>query len=196
MSNHDNDPTRRNEENAPEPGDGAPGPASGADEPLVPEEQFEPEDGPDGRDDPEDPCAPEADDRDEDDPLPEHAFSPMAEMVASHIRNARAKAEKAKYMELVPNLRDPLAPVAPAAELLEAQLAQCVDLIHQLGFIAGHPKCPDDERYHLLGNITSLLESSATVGKVIGRLRNGPEETRHRVIVEKGKKRGKGVRKS
>src|SRR5581483_3514389 len=88
------------------------------------------------------------------------------------------------------------APVAPAAELLEAQLAQCVDLIHQLGFIAGHPKCPDDERYHLLGNITSLLESSATVGKVIGRLRNGPEETRHRVIVEKGKKRGKGVRKS
>jgi hypothetical protein len=129
-------------------------------------------------------------------PAEERDFSPMAEMVASYARNERAKSEKAKYMELMPNLRDPLAPVAPAADLLEAQIAQCVDLVHQLGFIAGHPKCPDDERYHLLGSITRLLESSAKVGKVIGRLRNGPDETRHRVIVEKGKKRGEGVQRS
>lgn len=126
-------------------------------------------------------------------------MGPLAAIVAREARNDRAMREKAKYMALAPNLRDPLAPVPPAAELLEAQIAQCVDLVHQLGFIAGHPKCPEDERYHLLGSIANLLQSSATVGEVVGRLRGGAKESCHRVIVQtdKGeKKRGEGVRRS
>ena len=76
-------------------------------------------------------------------------------------------------------------PTGPVDTLLEKQIAACAGLIEQVAFYIAHDTTPPDACVNFMDRIASLMNSSATVGKMIGHLRGlQPEETRHRMIVE------------
>ena len=79
-------------------------------------------------------------------------------------------------------------PAGSVDTLLEKQIAACAGLIEQIAFYIAHDTTPPDACVNFMDRIASLMNSSATVGKMIGHLHGlQPEETRHRMIVEHAK---------
>src|SRR5262249_9618950 len=87
----------------------------------------------------------------------------------------------------------PLAlPAGDAAQLIEHQLATCAALI---GSIAEHTNRTMnlDSMIYFADRIASLMKASADAAKVVARLRaDGPEETRHRILIERVAPQGEG----
>ena len=88
---------------------------------------------------------------------------------------------------------DVFVPPVGTEALLDAQLAQALRIMRDLAAFVRFPRLDMVDRMHVAQTLGGLMESSATLGKVAMRLKQGPEETRQRFIVERAPpKRGRG----
>jgi len=62
-------------------------------------------------------------------------------------------------------------PTGPVDVLLEKQIASCAGLIEQISYYIAHDTTPPADCVNFMDRIASLMNSSATVGKRIGKLR-------------------------
>jgi hypothetical protein len=94
---------------------------------------------------------------------------------------------------------DLFVPPVGTEALLDAQLAQGLRIMRDLAAFVRFPHLDMTDRMHIAQTLGSLMQSSATLGKVATRLKHGPEETHHRITVcreDAPAGRGEGVPQS
>ncbi len=84
-------------------------------------------------------------------------------------------------------------PVTPAAtESLERQIAYCGALIEEIADYVMRDDTEVHACYGFIDRVSSLIQSSAAAGTVIGRLRGQVSETKHTMVMEE-KRKGEGA---
>jgi hypothetical protein len=87
-------------------------------------------------------------------------------------------------------------PVTPAVtESLERQIAYCGALIEDIADYVMRDDTEVHACYGFIDRVSSLIQSSAAAGTVIGRLRGQVSETKHTMVMEE-KRKGVGVAES
>jgi hypothetical protein len=76
-------------------------------------------------------------------------------------------------------------PTGDAAQLLENQLSSGAALVGYLAQYIARDNTHTGVCLDFMERMTSMMNASANVGKVVSRLRNGAVETRHRLVLEK-----------
>ncbi|HEX4302134.1 MAG TPA: hypothetical protein VHZ78_05045 [Rhizomicrobium sp.] len=96
--------------------------------------------------------------------------------VIDKLRREKAAAASPRVPDFVPP--------TDTQDLLNAQLGEALKIMRDLSDWVHRPTSDIVQAVHVGRALGSLMTSSATLARVAAELRNGPTETRHRMIVE------------